>query len=228
MRPAPSHLIPGIKVACRYRNRRRALSATGAGGPVNDRATLRRQLRTARRALPEAARARASEAACSHLLAWCAQQRWQRVAAYLPQGSELDLRPALSTLHQQGIRLLLPVTLARTPCRMVFRPWSPTTVLEPDAWGIPAPPPTAPDSPLSALDLILVPGLGFDARGHRLGSGAGCYDRVLGERPPQLHRPFLLGCGYALQSGITFAVADWDVPLDGLLDEHGVHPLTPP
>jgi 5-formyltetrahydrofolate cyclo-ligase len=96
------------------------------------------------------------------------------VAGYWAIGSELDLGPTLAALHKRGNPLALPVTGARgTP--LVFRVWQPGHPLEKGPMGTSHPTASAPEA---APEVVLVPLLAFDARGNRLGYGAGFYDRT--------------------------------------------------
>lgn len=96
------------------------------------------------------------------------------VAGYWAIGSEVDLGPTLAALHKRGHRLALPVTGAKgTP--LVFRSWAPGDPLEKGPMGTSHPHGSA--API-VPDVVLVPLLAFDARGNRLGYGAGFYDRT--------------------------------------------------
>jgi 5-formyltetrahydrofolate cyclo-ligase len=97
------------------------------------------------------------------------------IAGYVPIGSEIDPRPALSALAAAGARLVLPVAAARGD-RLLFRNWSPGDPLVPGPFGTLNP---VPGAPMTDPDVLLIPLLAFDATGHRLGYGAGYYDRTL-------------------------------------------------
>jgi 5-formyltetrahydrofolate cyclo-ligase len=81
-------------------------------------------------------------------------------------------------------------------------------------------------APVSARDLqlILIPLVGFDAQGHRLGSGAGYYDRALAFRRLRRHwpGPKLVGIAYECQRVEALAVRPTDVPLDAIITERGI------
>jgi 5-formyltetrahydrofolate cyclo-ligase len=97
------------------------------------------------------------------------------IAGYWPIGSELDCRPALARLHAAGHALALPVAGQRGD-RLVFRRWAPGEPLEQGPFGTFHPLPSA---AVAEADIVLVPLLAFDRRGHRLGYGAAYYDRTL-------------------------------------------------
>lgn len=101
---------------------------------------------------------------------------------------------------------------------MVFvRVW-PGSRLVYNRWGIPEPRPTLNHSiSPRRLDLVLMPLVGFDEAGHRIGMGKGFYDRTFAFRRSKGHRPALVGLGHECQQvaeGIT--PSGWDVALDAL------------
>ena len=91
--------------------------------------------------------------------------------------------------------------------------------LEPTRWGLREPPPRAArEAALADCDLVLVPGLAFDAAGGRLGRGGGFYDRLLATRDPARTR--LVGVGFACQPvGDVLPLAAHDVRLDEIVTE---------
>jgi 5-formyltetrahydrofolate cyclo-ligase len=104
-----------------------------------------------------------------------------------------------------------------------FAPWRPGDPLVSNRFGIPEP-----DVALSSLidpeqmALVLLPLVGFDRRGQRLGMGGGWYDRSFAFR--NLHRPppWLVGVGFATQQVDALAVEPWDVALDAVCSEQGM------
>ena len=99
------------------------------------------------------------------------------IACVWPLPHEVDLRPLCHWLHENGAQVLLPETTPRgTP--LVFRHWHPACTMQEGRFGT-----HAPDGPAIAPDIILVPLLGFDRAGNRLGYGGGYYDRTLASLP---------------------------------------------
>jgi 5-formyltetrahydrofolate cyclo-ligase len=76
-----------------------------------------------------------------------------------------------------------------------------------------------------SLDVIFVPLIAVDARGNRMGSGAGFYDRALKHLRIGRHwrRPKLIGLAFECQRVQRIASAPWDVPLDALLTEKALY-----
>ncbi|MEB3331986.1 MAG: 5-formyltetrahydrofolate cyclo-ligase [Synechococcaceae cyanobacterium] len=159
-----------------------------------------------------------------------------RLGLYWPQASEIDLRPAAQAggwcLALPAVALLeLPVSEPRRPgpdpaAALRYRAWEPGMELVPDRCGIPAPP--AASAPLSAaeLGLLLIPALAIDRRGIRLGSGGGWYDRLRSD-PGWRAVPAIAVLPAACVREVL-PVDPWDVPLDGWLDENGLHRLGGP
>ena len=124
------------------------------------------------------------------------------VAGYIPLGAEMDPGPLMAWLASQGAAILLPVVVTRGAA-LRFREASDPASYVPDAAGILAP---APDAPEATPDLILAPLLAFDPFGGRLGQGGGYYDRTLAA--------LRAGPG-VLAVGLGFAVQEIDeVPRD--------------
>lgn len=72
----------------------------------------------------------------------------------------------------------------------------------------------------SILECIIVPGLGFDRQGGRLGYGKGYYDRLLSTLSPSV---FLVGVAFAVQWFDTIPQAVHDVPMDCVITEEGIY-----
>ena len=78
---------------------------------------------------------------------------------------------------------------------------------------------------LRELDTVLVPTVAFDARGHRLGMGAGYYDRAMQRRRDRSRawrRPLLVGIAFGFQEVAAIEPQPWDVALDMIVTERGV------
>lgn len=178
----------------------------------------RRQLRAellARRAmLDAAARAAAQAAVVRHLELLEPVLPPGPLAFYWPIRGEIDLRPFVAGLVARGRIAALPVIVGR-PAPMVFRRWSPEVPMCTGVWDIPVP---AVDTRVTPR-IILLPLLGFDRAGYRLGYGGGYYDRTL---PTIRPRPLLIGIGFALSRVDTIRPQPHDQRLDLVVTEAGV------
>jgi 5-formyltetrahydrofolate cyclo-ligase len=136
------------------------------------------------------------------------------VAGYSPIRSELDPTPLMQMLAAEGARLALPVITARGQS-LRFRVWHPGDRLLPGPLGILEPSPAAAEI---VPDIVLVPLAAFDRTGHRIGYGAGHYDRTLA----QLHKSkgfAAIGLAFAAQEVEAVPALQHDVPLDYVLTE---------
>lgn len=86
-------------------------------------------------------------------------------------------------------------------------------------FGILEPPAAAPEVAFASNDLILLPGVAFDARGGRLGRGGGHYDRAIAALRPTPHR---IGVGFAFQLVAHVPVEPCDQRVDAFVCERGV------
>lgn len=137
------------------------------------------------------------------------------VGGYWPVGSEADPRVLLAALAKAGAAIALPrMVTRRGPAR--FLSWPAGAALSPDAFGVPSPPENAPEV---APRLLLVPLLGFDRRGGRLGQGGGHYDRILAALKPR--GVLAVGLAYAGQEVEEVPSGPHDQRLDWILTESG-------
>lgn len=180
-------------------------------------AALRRQALANRRLLSAAVRTRAALRALKHLrnTTWFREAR--RVAVYLSTGSELSTAPVVRALLARGIHVYAPRLAAG---RMEFTRLRFGTPLRANPHRILEPAAREARRSAARMDLVLVPLAAFDARGHRLGMGAGYYDRALAFRRPG-RRPLLLGYAYAAQELPAIPQDAHDVKLDAVVTERG-------
>ncbi|HWY24635.1 MAG TPA: 5-formyltetrahydrofolate cyclo-ligase [Nevskia sp.] len=179
---------------------------------------LRLSLRRMRVAIPGPQRRRSARQAARQLLHWRSLNRARDIAVYLSVRSELSTAPLIALLLRRGHRLWAPVTGAGQ--RMRFAPLRTHSCLRRGALGLPQVTHTRPLRSARSLDLILLPLLGFDARGRRLGNGGGYYDRALAA-VRNVRRPLLVGYAYAAQEIAAVPAEPWDVRLDAAVTERG-------
>jgi 5-formyltetrahydrofolate cyclo-ligase len=136
------------------------------------------------------------------------------VAAYWPLPGELDPRPALERLAARGHRLALPRMQGKT-LPLAFHAWDWGQALVRGGFAVMQPDQAA---PTAIPDVVLVPLLAFDRRGHRLGYGRGYYDRTLRAVRAEGAR-VAIGLAFALQEVEAVPSGPLDEPLDAVLTE---------
>jgi 5,10-methenyltetrahydrofolate synthetase len=138
-----------------------------------------------------------------------------KLAFCWPIKGEYDARHLARTLRERGALTALPVVIApRTP--LIFREWHPGVELAVGPLDIPYPV----GSPEVTPDAVLLPMNGWDAAGHRLGYGAGFFDRTLASLP---RKPAVVGVTYELARMDTIHPQSWDIPVDWVVTERGVY-----
>lgn len=141
---------------------------------------LRKALLARRKALSAERRVQESRAIMDRLRDLPAFRAARTIVGYAPQSEEVDILPLLAELAKKGRTVALPRTVR--PTLEIFR-WKDGDPLVPGPFGIREPSSGAGRLLPSEVDLVLVPGVAFDRRGHRLGFGHGYYDRFLSAIP---------------------------------------------
>lgn len=188
------------------------------------RAALRRQLRQARRALTPSQQKRAARALYRHLAQAPVFHRARHLALYLPNDGEIDPRPLMREAQRRGKRVYLPVLKAWPRTRMALQWIRKGERLGRNRFGIREPRPCpGRQRKIWTLDLVLLPLVGFDEHGARLGMGGGFYDRSLAYRARRRAwlKPTLLGLAHECQKVDRLEMAAWDVPLQAVVTDGG-------
>jgi 5-formyltetrahydrofolate cyclo-ligase len=186
------------------------------------RPALRRQLRQARRRLSRTQQRRAARDLYRQLAQHPIFRRARHIAFYLPNDGEIDPRPLMLEAQRRGKATYLPVLNAWPRTRMVFQRLMPNEHLRPNRFGI-AEPAFHPNRQrrIWTLDLVLMPLVGFDEDGGRLGMGGGFYDRSLAYRGRRKngHKPTLLGLAHECQKVDRLPLEPWDVSLQATVTD---------
>ncbi len=135
------------------------------------------------------------------------------VGFYWPFRGEFDARPLIRQLIAGGIVAALPaVVQPKTP--LEFRRWAPGAAMEHGVYNIPVPKARE----LLQPELLIVPLVGFDAAGYRLGYGGGYYDRTIASFDI---RPYAIGVGFELSRLGTIHPQPHDIPMNAIVTEAG-------
>ncbi|MDC7816602.1 5-formyltetrahydrofolate cyclo-ligase [Pseudomonas sp. BLCC-B112] len=185
---------------------------------------LRRMLRKARRSLTPAQQRQAASGLYRQLAHNPVFRRARHLSLYLPTDGEIDPRLLLRAAQRRGKATYLPVLSAWPRTKMVFQRVRPGEKLRPNRFRILEPRiNVARQRKVWALDLVLLPLVGFDEDGGRLGMGGGFYDRSLAylARRKSWCKPKLLGLAHECQKVARLDQASWDVPLQGTVTDQG-------
>jgi 5-formyltetrahydrofolate cyclo-ligase len=185
-----------------------------------DKAALRKAMHERREALPSPARAHAAGAIAAHaeaLLALLPSNPAPVVSSYWAIGPELDAVSLEAAVVARGGSLCLPVMVGKGK-PLLFRAYCHGDTLSPRTWGIQEPLATADEA---LPDLLLVPSLALDRRGHRLGYGGGFYDRTLAML--RARRPTVaVGLCYDEQVVEAVPYMHYDASVDWILTPSGL------
>lgn len=182
--------------------------------------SLRQQLRQRRRALTPEQQQQAAQALLLELQKLPCFQSAQRIALYLASDGEIGTGAIIRQAQADGKQLFVPVVDPRQKHLMHFQQLLAQQSLHSNRYAIPEPQwqPQL-QAAANSMDLILLPLVGFDGTGARLGMGGGYYDRALARLDAE--GPVLLGLAHGCQQVEQIAARPWDVPLHGVVTEQG-------
>lgn len=185
--------------------------------PRELKATLRMERLALRDAMTPDARMKASLKMLDHAGDVIEFEPGQVISGFWPIRSEVDIRPLMTRLRARGARLCLPVILDKKT--IVFRELVPGAPIVETGFGTTGP---GEDAPVLDPDIMLVPLSAFDRTGHRIGYGAGYYDRAIERLRRKGHMPRLIGIAFDCQEVASVPAEPHDVALDALLTESGL------
>lgn len=190
---------------------------------------LRKSLRESRRALSPEQQANAAFELCNRAANLPEFLSAKRIAFYLPSDGEIDLTSLLDLALERGQECYLPVIHPVRKEQLLFVRFFAGDTLKANRWGI-LEPQFQGNNHVKAqtLDLVLVPLVGFDEQGGRLGMGQGFYDRAFAfKRSSQRKRPVLIGVAHECQKLEAIEMQDWDVVMDKILSDRRAYQPQP-
>ena len=155
-----------------------------------------------------------AESLTAHLLTALDLNAYSVLGIYWPIRGELDLRDFARRHIEAGRTAALPVVVAKNEPVEFWR-WQPGYAMQRGLWNIPIPAERRPVVP----DAVLIPLVGYDSEGFRLGYGGGYYDRTLAALAP---RPLCIGVGYDGAELATIHPQHHDIPMDLIVTERRV------
>lgn len=184
--------------------------------------SLRKHLRKGRSTLTSSQRQNKNASIVKYLEQLTLLKQASSVAAYLSYGPEPDIGLTIEKIVADQKSCYLPCICENKT--LVFKEYLGSHRLTPNTFGILEPLDNHCSINASQLDIVLMPLVGFDPYGNRLGMGGGYYDRTFAFKHSTLtfRKPFLLGVSYALQEVSALHTNHWDIPLDGVVTEDGI------
>jgi len=184
-------------------------------------ARLRAQLRERRRSLTRVQRQSADRRLCENIRRIPAFRRAHNVAVFLAFDGEPSLAGLYTGTSAHERRFNVPIIKGK---RMWFAPLRSKPQTRKNRFGI-LEPSHRTRTLTCTLDIVLVPLVGFDDFGHRLGMGGGFYDRHFSYLRTRSHfrRPRLIGVAYESQRVTELPMDPWDVPMWAVVTDRGIH-----
>ena len=142
------------------------------------------------------------------------------VSGFWPIRSEVDVRPLMFSLRQKGARLCLPAVRDKTT--IVFRELVRGAAMVDTGFGTAGP---GPDAETVDPLVMLVPLAAFDRAGHRIGYGAGHYDRAIARLHEKGIEPRLIGVAFDVQEVERVPCQSHDIALSAILTERGLRAM---
>jgi len=146
------------------------------------------------------------------------------IACYFAQEKEFDCESIIKAVWQSQKKCFLPVLSTDQKNFLDFVLYRSNDALRFNRYRI-LEPINKVKIPSEALDVVIIPLVGFNEKGHRLGMGGGYYDRTFSyiNEKKCAKTPFLLGLAYEIQRFRLLPNDVWDVSLDGVLTEEKLY-----
>lgn len=189
--------------------------------PRVSKAQLRTERLALRDAIPAGLRAAKSLEMAAHAGDAIAFKPGTVISAFLPIRSEADLQPLMARWRGRGARLCVPAIIDKQT--IIFRELAHGAALIDTGFGT-----LGPGEEAVVLDpeIMLVPLSAFDFRGHRIGYGAGYYDRAIDRLRQKGFSPKLIGIAFDCQEVAEVPAEPHDISLDAILTESGLRHFT--
>ncbi len=176
---------------------------------------LRDILRRKKDAMSPAERLEKSQSICRHLMKILSDN--ETVLVYTSKEKEVNTEPLIQALFDRKNPVVVPI-IVKEDVSLRLSYIRNFAVLVPSTFGVPEPIGNEIPAVPKDIDTIILPMLGFDRKGGRIGYGAGYYDRFL-EKNPELHK---VGIAFACQEVDELPLEENDIRMDAIVTEDGV------
>ena len=182
--------------------------------------SFRRHALAARRQLSDQRRQQASLDVCESLIRKPQFRAARSIAIYLPMRDEVDVRPLLERATRMKKRVFAPRINKKGSMEFFFV--SARSTFTENRFGI-LEPPRGEKIDARLLDVVIVPLVGFDSSGNRLGMGGGFYDRTFAflRHRQNFRKPRFIGVGFSCQEIDQIPASPWDIQLFQVVTESG-------
>ncbi|MBV1911543.1 MAG: 5-formyltetrahydrofolate cyclo-ligase [Kangiellaceae bacterium] len=181
---------------------------------------LRQSIRQHRNAISQSAFINAEQAVVEQLNQFRLFEKHLKFGCFLSFDGEISTKKVIQEIQDNQLNCYLPKLKPFKPNRLWFMPFQQDSTMISNRFGIPEVDLAVNHAlPVSKLDVVLMPLVGFDLAGNRLGMGGGFYDTTFAHLRNNKNRPLFIGLAYELQKFATLPSDSWDLPLDGVCTE---------
>jgi len=177
--------------------------------------SVRKILRQKKDAMMPEDRLKKSHRICRHLMKIIGNS--ETVMVFTSKEKEVNTKPLILALFRQGNPVVVPI-IVKEDVSLRLSHLRDFSALVPSTFGVPEPIGSEIPALAEDVDTIILPMLGFDLKGGRIGYGAGYYDRFLSKNPG-LRK---IGIAFACQEVANLPVDENDIPMDVIITENGI------
>ena len=180
---------------------------------------IRRSLLKRRRSLPEKELKQVSHKINAHLANEIQNRDLKKILVYQSIDNEPSIKETIELAWQKDIEVYIPKVISKE--KIIINRLTKNSSYSKNKFGIKE----SNDSDtveLSEIDLAVLPLVGIDINGFRLGYGGGYYDRFFNQKSELSRKPFIIGAGYAFQILEVSFAEDHDLKCDSVITEKGV------
>lgn len=184
-----------------------------------NRSEIRQLIRQKRQKLSQAEQSLAADAIKVNISQHLKAHKKCHIGIYLSNDGELDTSLIIKQLWDEGHTLYLPLIHPFCSGYLLFQKYEKNSPMTPNRYGILEPQLNCSQvSPVTQLDILFTPLVGFDLAGNRLGMGGGYYDRTLANYyRNELTKPDIIGLAHECQQVKQLPTESWDVPLKTII-----------
>lgn len=187
---------------------------------IQEKKILRKQISSVKKLIPLEEKIRRSDAVMERLLEHPEYKKSKKILFYWSMDDEVFTKQTVIQAYNEGKEVYLPVVEGDNLRIRLFE--GAAAMVAGESFAIPEPSDDSPEVFIDDIDLVVVPGVAFDAQCSRMGRGKGYYDRLLSAATKE-GRPYTIGVCFDFQLVPKVPVEECDKPLDCVISETSLY-----
>lgn len=187
---------------------------------IQEKKILRKQISSVKKLIPLEEKIRRSDAVMERLLEHPEYKKSKKILFYWSMDDEVFTKQTVIQAYNEGKEVYLPVVEGDNLRIRLFE--GAAAMVAGESFSIPEPSNDSPEVFIDDIDLVVVPGVAFDAQCSRMGRGKGYYDRLLSAATKE-GRPYTIGVCFDFQLVPKVPVEECDKPLDCVISETSLY-----